>query len=177
MEGFHRPQGYAQGFCDLIIMELVEMAHDEDRTLPLGEPVHAAGQDVFKIAGPLGSLAPGVGDIEFFYGFQAFQLAPFVVVLAIKINAQVLSDLKEPGFKIVAAAKRADFQVELHEGLLDKVEGIFLVPEKRIGQDKDFFLVHSREGHKSFPVSLFDSLNQSPSDILIIGVGIFHGPL
>jgi hypothetical protein len=174
MKGLDRPQRNIERLGDFLVFELVVMPHDENRALALGQSVYTARQDVFEIAGLLGSLLSPVGNVQLVHGFFAYQLAASAVMLAVIIDAEIFGDLEQPPFEIPAFLERIDLEINAEEGLLDEVEGVLLVAEEGIGQDEDFFLIHPGQRHESLSVSFLDSLNQSPGVVMVDGLDPFH---
>ena len=68
--------------------------------------------------------------------------------------------LAEPGFKGVAGPIGPDVLVKLEKRLLDEVQGILLVVDEGIGQDKDLLLIKAGERHERAAVAGLDPADE-----------------
>src|SRR4030065_1883262 len=113
-------------------------------------------------------------QLEFLDAPISLHLPALAIMLPVKIDAQVLGDLEEPGLEVPVLIVGAELLVESHEGLLDDVQGVFPVPEDGIDQQKDLLLIENDDVLEGLAIALPGFFAQNPDVLIRRGPTFFH---
>ena len=153
MQGLDRPGRDPQGGGDLLVPELAEMAHHEDRSLTVCQTVQAAVEDVADVALPAAARRSGVRQVHVLDARPARPALQAGLGPPEVVDAKISGDLEEPGLEAPPGTVGIELLVEPEECLLDQVQGVLPVAEERVAQGEDFLLMHPHELPKGRPVS------------------------